>query len=106
MSKITYHYYQNSPEENRFKSFDDFEDCMIRGGEVEFVHNEKIFGIFPKLKRTENSDVQILISQVCIENPEETEMWYDTADEVLEYVIDGVKLRDIITKVEVTDRTI
>ena len=33
-------------------------------------------------------------------------MWYATPDEVLEYLIDGVRLREIITQVEVTDRTI
>ncbi len=106
MSKINYYYYENLPEKNRFKSISDFEDCMIRGGEVEFIYNKKVFGIFPNLKQTKNSTFQILISQVCIENPEETEMWADTPDEALEYIIDGVKLRDIITKVEVIVRTI
>ena len=50
--------------------------------------------------------MQIFISQVYIEKMEQTEKWCDTADEVLEYVIDGDRLRDIITEVEVTDRTI
>ena len=31
---------------------------------------------------------------------------YQTVDEALEYIIDGQKLRDIITKVKVWDRTI
>ncbi len=47
-----------------------------------------------------------MISQVLIDNPEETERWYDTADELLEFQIDGERLRDIITKVDVNDRTI
>ena len=62
--------------------------------------------IFSKLQRTPSSPIQILISQVLIDNMEETEKWCDTADEVLEYQIDGERLRDIITKVEVIDRTI
>ena len=48
----------------------------------------------------------MLISQVLIKNMEATEKWCDNADEVLEYIIDGERLRDIITKVDVTDRTL
>ena len=36
----------------------------------------------------------------------ETEKWCATADEALEYMIDGVRLREIITQVEVKARTI
>lgn len=97
---------QNTPEDNRFKSISDFKWCVNSGGEVQFEYHNKVFGISPKLKKTPNGPIQMLISQVCIENPEETEKWCDTADEVLEYIIDGIRLRDIITEVEVTDRTI
>ena len=31
---------------------------------------------------------------------------YKNADDMLEYIIDDTRLRDIITKVEVTDRTL
>ena len=48
----------------------------------------------------------MLISQILIDDMEATEKWCDNADEVLEYTIDGDRLRDIITKVDVTDRTI
>ena len=97
---------QNTPEDNRFQSISDFKWCVNCGGEVQFEYHNKVFGISPKLKKTPNSSLQMLISQVCIEHPEETEKWCDTADEVLEYIIDGVRLREIITEVEVTDRTI
>ena len=70
------------------------------------MFHDKIFGVFSKLRKTPDSKLQMLISQVCIEHPEETEMWCDSADEVLEYRIDGVRLGDIITEVEVSDRTI
>ena len=33
-------------------------------------------------------------------------MWGGTADEILEHVINGDRLRDIITQVEVINRTI
>ncbi len=42
----------NSIEENAFTSIADFQDCMRRGGEVQFTYNHKDFGVFPLLKRT------------------------------------------------------
>ncbi len=90
----------NTPENYRFKTISDFKWCIERGGEVEFIWNNIVYGIFPKLKRDNNSYQQILITQTY------TEKWCDTADEVLEYIIDGVSLRSIITHTEVTDRTV
>lgn len=97
---------QNSPEESRFKTISDFKWCVTHGGEVQFEWKGKSFAIFPKLQKTPNSSVQLLIVQIYVDNQKETEKWCDTADEVLEYVIDGDRLRDIITQVEVIDRTI
>lgn len=97
---------QNTPEDNRFKTISDFKWCVNGGGEVEFCVGERVFGIFPKLKRTPDALEQILICEKFVENQKKTELWSDTADEVLEYLINGVRLRDIITEVEVTDRTI
>ncbi len=48
----------------------------------------------------------MLIAQIFPENIEQAEKWCDTAEEVLEYPIDGDRLREIITKVDVIDRTI
>lgn len=96
----------NSFEDNRFKTISDFKDCMIRGGEVLFEYNNKMFGISPNLKHTPESNYQILISQIEIDNQEETEKWCNTADEVLEYIIDDTRLRDVITEVKVWMRTI
>lgn len=96
----------NTPEDNRFKTISDFKWCVNHGGEVAFEWKGKEFGIWPKLKKTLDSPLQICISQVRVEHMEQTEKWCDTADEVLEYVIDDFRLRDIITEVEVTDRTI
>ena len=97
---------RNSQEENCFKTISDFKWCVNCGGEVEFVWNNKIYGVWPKLRKSPEAPIQMLISQVCVEDMEKSEKWCDTADEVLEYMIDGYRLRDIITKVEVTDRTI
>lgn len=96
----------NSEEDDRFKSISDFKWCINGGGEVVFVWKGKTYGISPKLKKSPELPEQILISQILIENQEETEMWCDSPDEALEYLIDGIRLRDIITEVVVTDRTI
>ena len=96
----------NSAEDDRFKSISDFKFCVNCGGEVQFEWKGKVYGIWPKLSRTPGAPLQMLISQVLTDDMEQTEKWCDTADEVLEYIIDGDRLRDIITKVEVTDRTI
>lgn len=37
---------------------------------------------------------------------EASEKWYDTSDEVLEYMVGFDRLRDVITQVTVIERTI
>lgn len=98
--------YKNTSEQNRFQSISDFKWCLRSGGEVEFWVNQRAFGIFPKLRRTADAPEQILICEKFIQNQEQVEMWCDTPDEVLEYKIDGIRLRDIVTEIEVTDRTL
>lgn len=70
------------------------------------MHGGKAFAFFSNVQHTQDSPFQILITQIYIENQQETEMWYDTTDEVLEYLVNGIRLRDIITQVEVRVRTI
>jgi len=96
----------NSFEDNRFKSISDFRQCVNRGGEVEFEWKGLSYGICPKLRRTPDGPLQMLISQIYIDDPAATEMWCDTADEVLEYIVGGDRLRDVITQVKVWNRTI
>lgn len=47
-----------------------------------------------------------MICELLVENPENTDHWYDTKDELLKYTIDNMRLRDIITEVKVTERTL
>lgn len=96
----------NTLEENRFKSISDFKWCINNGGEVEIEWRGLSYGIFSQLRRTPNSPLQKMISQVGIEDPASTEKWCDTADEVLEYMVGDDRLRDVITQVTVWDRTI
>ena len=80
-----------------FSTIADFKFCMRCGGEVEFEFHDKIYNITPSNNRN------IRISEAV---RQETEKICKDPDEVLEYVIDGVRLRDIITEVVITDRTI
>ena len=95
-----------SNQDLSFHTIGEFKQCMLQGGEVEFWVGERAFGVFPNLNRTPESPDQILIVEKYVNNRKETELWSDTTDEALEYIIDGVRLREIITEVEVTDRTI
>ena len=86
-----------------FPTISDFKWCMKSGGEVEFYWKGKVYCAFGKLQKTPDSNLQMYISEAY---KPETEKWCDNADEVLEYVIDGQRLREIITKVKVWSRTI
>lgn len=96
----------NSFDDNRFKTISDFKWCVNHGGEVEFEWKGLSYGIWPKLRKTPDAPLQMLISQIYIEDPASTETWCNTADEVLEYMVGGDRLRDVITRVTVWDRTI
>ena len=83
-------------EENRFKTIEEFKFAMECNSEVEFEWKDRLFYI------THPDDViNIHEEGHHLESKE-----YQKADEALEYIIDGQKLRDIITKVKVWSRTI
>ncbi len=96
----------NGPEGNRFKTISDFKWCVNCGGEVEFEWKGLSYGIWPKLRKTPDAPLQMVISRIYIDNPASTEKWCDTADELLEYMVGDDRLRDIITQVTVWNRTI
>ena len=75
---------------HRFQSIDDFLDRMERGGEMEFSYGDLTFDtcIF---------DNQYHIYE--IDHVEESDQGFDTPEEMLEYLIDDIPLRQIITKV-------
>lgn len=83
-------------EQNRFKTISDFKWCMKSGGEVGFAYNGNLFGI-------SHSDDKIVVYKADQEN---ATAYYDTADGALAYLIGDVRLHDIITEIEVFDRTI
>ncbi len=110
---------KNMHNEYSFESISDFKWCMKYGGEVQFDWKGKRYGVFPKLQKTPGSKIQLLIGESYYEKDGKyynclshtpydfsNELWADTVDEILEYSVDGDRLRDIITKVEVIERTI
>ena len=81
---------------SKFEDLDDFRDSLLRGREIVFEYTGKEYGIFL-------FDDGIYVAQ---SEHYETEKVYQTPDEALEYTIDGVKIKDIITTVEIVHRGI
>ena len=79
-----------------FKSFEEFIDYFNRGGELEFIYNGVIYGAtMPQNKKW------IVYEAYC---NEEDVLWCSSPREMLEYEIEGKKLKDILFEIEVTDR--
>lgn len=88
-------YLYNSDEDNRFKTISEFVDCIIRGGEPVFEWNNECYGVC----FAENG--------YCIAHLDgSAEKLCSTTDDVLEYMLGDDKLRDVVTKVNVIDRTL
>lgn len=97
----------NSLEDNRFKSINDFKWCMKRGGEVQFDWKGISYCCFGYVCPSPGQEPRMVICQAgSVEVNTRTEKWCDTADELLEYVVGGDRLRDVITQVTVWERTI
>ncbi len=97
----------NTPEQNRFTSISDFKWSMKCGGEVQFIWNGVTYGCFGKIKPKDGTHTKMLICQSgSAEENIRTEKWCDNADELLEYMVGGDRLRDVITQVTVIERTI
>lgn len=90
----------NSSEQNGFTSISDFKECMHYHGEVEFEWNGRQYSItHPSVPMQPSINITEAYK-------DETEMFADTADEILEYMVGGDRLRDVITQVIVWARTI
>ena len=82
-------------DESRFETISEFQERLIRGGEPVFEWNGVRYGVCFAgggycIARTDGSCERI----------------YNTPDELLEYMVDGERLRDIITKVYIVSRSI
>ena len=80
-----------------FESVEDFRWSVQYGGEVQFDFNGKSYCI------SRMNGGTIAFSQAL---KQETEERFATVEELLDKVIDGKKLREIVTVIDVTDRTL
>ncbi len=103
---------KNTPDEYSFESISDFKWCMHYHGEVEFDWKGKSYSITHPEGRINIGEGYYIKDGVAFnalshEKCEDIEgLWGDTADEILEYIMDGDRLRDVITKINVHYRTI
>lgn len=93
-------------EAMRFKTIAEFKDAMRRGAEIQFEWNGVAYCTFGAVRDPETGKRKMYISQSgTAEVNRATEKWCDTADEILEYLVGGDRLRDVITKVTVMERS-
>ena len=85
----------SSPEEKAFTSIADFQTSMRRNAKVAFIYNDVTYTLHEEG-----------ITSISEAYKPETEALCDNSDDLLDHVIEGKKLREIITEVTVTDRAI
>ena len=81
-----------------FESISEFKQSINWGAEIEFTWKGKAYGVIRY-----GTDNKITIYEAY---KPETEKVCETADDALEYIVGGDRLRDVITKVNVVSRTI
>ena len=103
----------NNSEALKFESISDFKQCMKCGGEVEFIWKGKAYSIVHTEDKINIGEGYYTDSNGVHRNVKSHEpcsniegVYAKTADEILEYTINGDKLRDIITEIQVEVRTI
>lgn len=91
-------YLYNSDEDNRFKTIGEFTDVLSRGAEIEFDCKGHSYGVIRYGTNNKITDYEIY--------KPETKKVYETPDDALKFMLGDDKLHDVVTKVEVTDRTL
>lgn len=82
----------------RFKTISEFTDVLSRGAEIEFEWKGRSYGAIRY-----GVDNKITAYEARKSGSEKV---YETPDDALEFMLGEDKLRDVITKVEVTERTL
>ena len=94
-------------EAMRFKTISEFEYCLSHGAEIVIEWNNIEYGIFYLHENQRIGDERYLIAQSGTREVNlATESRCHTVDEILEYKVGNDRLRDVITKVIVIDRTL
>lgn len=89
-------YYHHEHTDYDFETIAEYLDSAARGTEVTFEYNGREYGVF----RDEG------LFYVSALGGDENEKAYKTAEETLDYPIEDVTIRDIITSVMVTHRNV
>ncbi len=103
---------RNSFEDNRFKTISEFKWCVNDGGEVEFEWKGDRYSITHPEGRIlicaggYEKEGKYYNMNTDAEYSFDDEMWADNADEILDFNVNGDKLRDVITQVKVWSRSI
>ena len=84
-------------EAMRFKTISEFKYCLSHGAEIVIEWNGVEYGIL--------MDYVTKRFYIGYDSPD-TNVFYDTPDELLEYRVGNDRLRYVITKVTVIDRTL
>ena len=90
--------HRNSVGEYNFNTISEFKESMICGGEVVFTWKQEEYGIF-RIKDNRGSYC------VC-ESRSHITRWFSSLEDALEYRVGADRLRDVITQVTVTYRSL
>jgi len=91
--------------EYSFESISDFKWSMKSGGEVQFIWKGVRYCAFGNIPR-DGKRMMLISRSGTAEMNRRNAKWCDNADEVLEYMVGEDRLRDVVTQVEVFERTI
>lgn len=87
-------------EFDKFESISDFKQSITWGKEIEFEWNGVIHVAF---RFEGKGDKEYLLGEA---NTDSKDVYFSSADSMLDFEIDGQKLRDIITEVDVIHRNL
>lgn len=87
-------------EPDRFESINDFKQSLMWGKEIEFEWKGKSYVAF---RFEGDGDREYLIGEAY---KAETDVYFSSIEDVLNFKIDGQKLREFVTEVDVLDRFI
>jgi len=90
---------QGNTDDLKFENINDFKYALIYGREIEFEWNGITYGAFH-----EGTDDKAFF--LCEAHKDDKGAFFSTADELLDFVIDGKPLREFITEVTVWNRNI
>lgn len=87
-------------EPDRFESISDFKQSLMWGKEIEFEWNGVVHVAF---RFAGKGDKEFLLGEA---NTDSKDVYFSSIEDVLDFEIDGQKLREVITEVDVIDRFI